>query len=245
MKIYDISRSGNILIVDYVDEEHNHTTVEYNLAYSHCVCLASDLYEYMRSENVDNGTFAMAVILDKKYCDWYWPDSTIGYHKEAVMLFAGEEETVVKKKLRPFLAKKKKVDKKLKVIDFSLAGRQMKLYLGKPDMKDYWGDDWNDAPYEHNAGSVYSEYVEDTVVVNFPENEHVVEACEGRINSPWCKEDFKNRTAPFAYIEIENEDDNRWPYSRRDFINNPGIKKFWYETPIGEFYDAGYLITEE
>lgn len=27
------------------------------------------------------------------------------------------------------------------------------------DFENAWGDDWNDAPYEHNAGEPYGEYV--------------------------------------------------------------------------------------
>ena len=29
------------------------------------------------------------------------------------------------------------------------------------DWKNQWGDDWNDRPYEHNAGSPYSHYFDD------------------------------------------------------------------------------------
>lgn len=30
-----------------------------------------------------------------------------------------------------------------------------KAYFTTQDVKEQWGDDWNDAPYEHNAGTPY------------------------------------------------------------------------------------------
>ena len=47
----------------------------------------------------------------------------------------------------------------MKIIDFDKKGNVVRFYLGKDDLNDYWGDDWNDVPYEHNAGTVYDEFI--------------------------------------------------------------------------------------
>jgi len=242
MKVHDMTRSGNILIITYIDENEERHDTEYVIAYRHFLSLYYDFYEYMRYDDVENGDYAMAVLLDAQYTEDYKIDIVRGYQKNAVLVFAGEEKEAVEKKLRPFIAKKKNVRKTLKIIDFEIAGRQMKLYLGKKETKDYWGDDWNDKPYECNAGTVYDRYVEDTVVVNFPENEDITEICEGYSNSPYSKEDFKNGTAPFAYIPDYSSDENSGWYRSR--LDNPKVRKFYFETPVGELYKAGYKITE-
>ena len=40
------------------------------------------------------------------------------------------------------------------IIDFERKGNVVRFYLGKNG--EQWGDDWDDAPYEHNAGKVYT-----------------------------------------------------------------------------------------
>ena len=44
----------------------------------------------------------------------------------------------------------------MKILDFELKGNVIKFYLG--NCNDWWGDDWDDRPYEHNAGKVYDQY---------------------------------------------------------------------------------------
>ena len=56
----------------------------------------------------------------------------------------------------------------MKIIDFSKKGNVVRFYLGEDNCKDYWGDDWNDFPYEHNAGCVYDEYIAGIVDIAFP-----------------------------------------------------------------------------
>ena len=89
----------------------------------------------------------------------------------------------------------------MKVIDFSLYGNVIKFYLGADDCTDYWGDDWDDAPYEHNAGEVYSRYVKATADVAFPLKYSVCEACCGYFNSPFSKEDMMNRKVPCITVK--------------------------------------------
>lgn len=89
----------------------------------------------------------------------------------------------------------------MKIIDFELKGNVIRFYLGDDDCNDYWGDDWNDAPYEHNAGTVYNQYVKAVrdVAVGF---DHLVLEPKGnwRGDSRYSKEDMKNRLVPCVII---------------------------------------------
>lgn len=84
----------------------------------------------------------------------------------------------------------------MKAIDFEKKGNLVRFYLGDDDCNDYWGDDWDDRPYEHNAGRIYEEYVKGYRDIVFPFNYTVLEPQEDwhyEGNSPWSKEDMKNR----------------------------------------------------
>lgn len=100
---------------------------------------------------------------------------------------------------------KVKGTKQMKIIDFVLYGNTLGLYLGEDNFNDYWGDDWDDAPYEHNAGRVYERYIQGYVEFTFPLKYSVCEACEGYFNSPFSKEDMKNRKVPCLTIYTEPE----------------------------------------
>ena len=50
----------------------------------------------------------------------------------------------------------------LKLIDFEKKCNQLRLFFG--DDEKPWGDDWDDAPYQHNAGRVYEKFYYDDVV---------------------------------------------------------------------------------
>lgn len=93
----------------------------------------------------------------------------------------------------------------MKIIDFVRYGNGFGLYLGADDCEDYWGDDWDDAPYEHNAGEVYQRYRQGYVEFTFPLKYDVCEACNGYFNSPFSKEDMKNRKVPCLTISTEPE----------------------------------------
>ena len=91
----------------------------------------------------------------------------------------------------------------MKIIDFERCGNIIGLYLGADDCNDYWGDDWNDAPYEHNAGRVYQEYIKGYVEFAFPLKYDICEACDGYFNSPFSKEDMINRKVPCLTISTK------------------------------------------
>lgn len=74
------------------------------------------------------------------------------------------------------------------------------LWFGDEGVTDYGGDDWDDAPYEHNAGHVSDEYVHDIVRIALPLGLTGVEPADGYENSPFCKDDLKSGIAPCVVI---------------------------------------------
>lgn len=93
-----------------------------------------------------------------------------------------------------------------KIIDFEKKGNVVRFYLGKDDCKNYGGDDWNDKPYEHNAGKVYDEYIVGHRDIAFPFDYSVAEPCDSmELNSLWCKDDMKARKVP-CIVVLEEPD---------------------------------------
>lgn len=101
----------------------------------------------------------------------------------------------------------------MKIIDFDKKGNVVRFYLGDDNEEKYWGDDWDDAPYEHNAGTVYSEFVKGHVDVAFPFDAAVLEPaddCAYNCNSPFAKQDFIRRKAPCIVVVPAYEVENNW-----------------------------------
>lgn len=120
---------------------------------------------------------------------------------------------------------------KLKIIDFEKKGNMVKFYLGKKDMTEWYGDDWDDKPYEHNAGEVYSEFVAGEVIVTFGWDDIVREPCDGYTNSSWCKDDMVARKVPcIAVLEKRYLEANEYPWEYDNFDKVMGNKnaKLYY-----------------
>lgn len=127
----------------------------------------------------------------------------------------------------------------MKIIDFEVKGNAVRFYLGEDDCFDYWGDDWDDTPYEHNAGTVYERYcaafadfyVDLNLDVLTPEGDW-----HYRGNSPFCKEDFKNRKAPCVVIPYEYKYSWNNCYSICALSDN--ALKFYFEDEMkpGKYY---------
>lgn len=98
----------------------------------------------------------------------------------------------------------------MKAIDCELKGNVARIYLGEDDLPCWWGDDWDDAPYEHNASRVYKEYVAGHIDVAFPFDAVLVEACDGHENSPWCKADMRDGKIPMFAVMMAPPDYNCW-----------------------------------
>jgi hypothetical protein len=120
----------------------------------------------------------------------------------------------------------------VKIIDFEKHGDVVRFYLGADDCKDYWGDDWDDAPYEHNAGPVYDEYVKDYVDYIFPFDSFVLEPCDGAYNSEFSKEDMKKRTIPCIVCVPKWLADGSWNDMFEYWKSAAGTMRFYFEDKL-------------
>ena len=94
----------------------------------------------------------------------------------------------------------------MKIIDFSKHGNVVRFYLGNDSLKEWYGDDWDDIPYEHNAGEVYNQFVAGYVDIAFPFDCLVLEPKDdwhNEGNSEWSKEDMKNELVPCIIVVPE------------------------------------------
>lgn len=94
----------------------------------------------------------------------------------------------------------------MKIIDWYAKGNVVRFYLGKDDLKYWGGDDWNDRPYEHNAGGVLC--YDGIIDVAFGFDVSMIQAHKDyhyKGNSPYSKDDFKERKAPILIIDTTGE----------------------------------------
>lgn len=110
------------------------------------------------------------------------------------------------------------------IIDFERKGNVIRFYLG--DDKEYWGDDWNDSPYEHNAGIVYDEYIKGYKDIAFPFDDLVLEPCDGTYNCSYCKDDMKKRKVPCIIVIPKDKQDYYDSFAY--YIGMDNIKKFYF-----------------
>lgn len=131
----------------------------------------------------------------------------------------------------------------MKIIDFERKGNVVRFYLGDDSCDDYWGDDWNDRPYEHNAGTVYGNFVTGHVDVAFPLDANVLDPeSDYRYhgNSPYCKEDFKRRHAPFLIVlppDVVSKDEIHSD-SYSIYMGNEVVEKFYFNDPVERILDC-------
>lgn len=147
----------------------------------------------------------------------------------------------------------------MKIIDFKRKGNVVRFYLGEktpewgwtnPDYKDYtgetpewlkpsdtyYGDDWNDIPYEHNAGEVYDEFIKGYRDIAFDFDSFVIEAAQdyGRFNGNtcYCKDDMVARKVP-CLIVVPKVLAEEAPYDDDSFcywlaMDDKRIKKYYF-----------------
>lgn len=120
----------------------------------------------------------------------------------------------------------------MKIIDFARKGNVVRFYLGKDDLEEYYGDDWDDTPYEHNADRVYNEFVSGYKDIAFPFDDLVLEPCDGEYNSPWCKDDMVARKVPCIIVvpkEVRNTDWGDWGNENfATWIGSDKVQKFYF-----------------
>lgn len=123
----------------------------------------------------------------------------------------------------------------MKIIDFIIHGNQVKFFLGANNCNNYWGDDWNDVPYEHNAGTVYNEFVEAYFIKTFDWDFIVREPSDGANNgcSRYSKEDMIKRRIP-CVVALDEKYHDHWDYSYDAIIGNENAIKFYFGDIIDE-----------
>lgn len=66
------------------------------------------------------------------------------------------------------------------------------------DIKKQWGDDWNDAPYEHNAGTPYSDSDDNIIITKIMFTDaNFTYPHSGGINSPYSVEQINHGATPW------------------------------------------------
>ena len=117
----------------------------------------------------------------------------------------------------------------MKIIDFEKKGNVVRFWLGEDDLKDWYGDDWDDAPYDCNAGSVYEQFVSGHRDIAFPFDSLVIEPCEGVTNTEWCKDDMRKRKVPCIIVVPKEKADDSW--HGQDFaywVGVDGIQRYYF-----------------
>lgn len=81
-------------------------------------------------------------------------------------------------------------------------------YFTTRAVEDQWGDGWNDAPYEHNAGEPYCFLPRDKhmevapwEIVKIAWSGAFDAPCDHHLNSPFSVERINNKTVPWLYIQ--------------------------------------------
>lgn len=117
----------------------------------------------------------------------------------------------------------------MKIIDFRKKGNVVRFFLGTDDLKDWYGDDWDDAPYEHNAEKVYDEFIAGHRDIAFPFDALVLEPCDGTSNSEWCMNDMKTRRVPcIVVVPKEIADESWWGNNFAHFVGVDGVQRYYF-----------------
>ena len=118
----------------------------------------------------------------------------------------------------------------MKIIDFDKRGNLVRFYLGEDDLTDWYGDDWDDRPYEHNADIVYERFESGHCDVVFPFDMDVLEPSEdwrNNYNSEWSKDDMKARKLP-CIVAIKRGDNNWWDNEYGPAVASANSVKFYF-----------------
>ena len=116
----------------------------------------------------------------------------------------------------------------MQIIDMERKGNLVRFFLGENGKQ--WGDDWDDSPYDCNAGTVYDEYVKAVKDVGFPFDSIVLEPCDGKLNCEYCKKDMIRRRIP-CLIVVPPEAAEEFSWKDNDFyfwVGNESVKKFYF-----------------
>lgn len=127
----------------------------------------------------------------------------------------------------------------MEIIDFERKGNVIRFYLGTNG--EQWGDDWDDTPYECNAGTVYDKYVKGKRDIAFPFDCIVLEPEDGawqRAGSNCCKEDMMNRRVPCIIVVPPELAKDSWYVDSFDhWIGCDGVKKYYFGDEMSDDLD--------
>lgn len=114
----------------------------------------------------------------------------------------------------------------MKIIDFERKGNLVRFYLGEDDLETWYGDDWNDYPYECNAGVVYPQFIAAVKDIAFPFDSDVLEPCCGMHESGYSKDDFRNRRVP-CIIVVPREEASWGAWNFQHHVGSDKVQKFF------------------
>ena len=117
----------------------------------------------------------------------------------------------------------------MKIVDFERKGNVVRFYLGDDNLEDWYGDDWDDVPYEHNAETVYDEYVKTYKDIAFNFDDMVLEPADdwtNNGNSSWSKNDMVARRVPCIIVVPREKQDYSDCFSH--YVGMDGIVKYYF-----------------
>lgn len=104
----------------------------------------------------------------------------------------------------------------VKIIDFERRGNLVRFYLGSDDDQDFWGEDWDERPYEvQENNGVYEQHIKGYRDIVFPFDAIVCEPCDGHKYSRRSKRDMKGRRTACIVCMMPSafdEDEYSWLY---------------------------------
>lgn len=129
----------------------------------------------------------------------------------------------------------------MKIIDFARKGNVVRFYLGANDLKEWYGDDWNDYPYDCNAGEVYERFVSGYTDISFAFDLLVLEPCDGAFNVSVSKDDMVARNVPCLIVVPKELADSTWDHSFARFVGADGVTRYYF----GDKMDAQVEVSHD
>lgn len=132
----------------------------------------------------------------------------------------------------------------MKIIDFKKDGNVVRFYLGNDDLEDYYGDDWDDTPYENNAGTVYEEYISQYVEYAFPTDYLVLEPQDDwkwRGNSPYNKYSMKSCNVPCLVVVSPQLKEDSWEEGFAYWAGSKNAMRIFFNE---DWKDVDYLLRQ-
>ena len=125
----------------------------------------------------------------------------------------------------------------MKIIDFKKKGQSVRFYLGDDDLENWYGDDWNDTPYEYNAGTVYDEFTKGYTDITFDFDDLVLEPSDDwGSNSSYCKDNMKERRVPCVIVVPKAIADASWDDRFSYWVGADGVKKYYFGDQMSPEY---------